>query len=98
MRYAVAFRPAAARDLRELDAPGRRRVLAAVEMLRDNPHPPRAELQEGQWRAYLRVCTGGHRILYYLRDERRRLCIVHVGGRHTGGRPQTDAAGEGGDG
>ncbi|HDZ20052.1 MAG TPA: type II toxin-antitoxin system RelE/ParE family toxin [Phycisphaerae bacterium] len=98
MRYAVEFRPTAARDLRELDAPGRCRVLAAVELLRDNPHPLRAELQEGQWRPYLRVRTGGYRILYYVRDERRCLCIVHVGGRHTGGRPQTDAAGEGGDG
>ncbi|MPQ96576.1 plasmid stabilization protein [Modestobacter sp. I12A-02628] len=68
MRPQVRLSPSAARQLRALDAAGRERVRATVELLAVDPRPPSAQQLRGgagEWR----VRTGGYRVVYEL-DER----------------------------
>ncbi|HAS10998.1 MAG TPA: plasmid stabilization protein, partial [Acidimicrobiaceae bacterium] len=53
MTYRIEVAPAAARQLRKLDPPARRRVQGAVELLAENPRPRSAKKLvggEGEWR------------------------------------------------
>lgn len=80
MTYAVQVAPAAARQLRKLDVPARRRVQAAIELLSVNPRPPGAKQLvggEGEWR----VRTGEYRVVYEIHDRLVLVLVVAVGHR-----------------
>ncbi len=80
MTYAVEVAPAAVRQLRKLDAPARRRVQAAIELLADNPRPPRSRKLvggAGEWQ----VRTGDYRIVYEIHDGRLVVLVIAVGHR-----------------
>ena len=79
-RYRVALSTAAARQLAKLDAPARRRVGAAIDLLAEDPRPPGATKlvgADGVWR----VRTGDYRILYEIGDRALRVWVVAVGHR-----------------
>lgn len=68
MIYHIELAPAAARQLRKLDPPARRRIQAAVELLAQEPRPAGANKLaggEGEWR----VRTGDYRIVYEIHDQ-----------------------------
>lgn len=72
--------PAAARRLRKLDPPARRRVQAAVELLAQDPRPAGAKKLvggNGEWR----VRTGDHRIVYEIQDQVLLVLVLAVGHR-----------------
>lgn len=78
--YRIEVAPAAARQLRKLDHPARRRVQAAVELLASDPRPPGAKKivgGEGEWR----VRTGDYRIVYEVRDQVLLVLVLAVGHR-----------------
>lgn len=78
--YTVTLSAGAARQLSKLDAPARRRVGAAIELLAENPRPPAAKKlvgSEGAWR----VRTGDYRIAYVIVDRTLRVGVVAVGHR-----------------
>jgi mRNA interferase RelE/StbE len=78
--YAIEVAPAAARQLRRLDAQARRRVQAAIELLAENPRPPAARRLVGgvgEWR----VRTGEYRVIYEIHDGRLHVLVVAVGHR-----------------
>ena len=80
MTYAVEIAPAAVRQLRKLDITARRRVQAAIELLADDPRPPKARKLvggAGEWR----VRTGDYRIVYEIQDGRLLVLVVAVGHR-----------------
>ena len=80
MTYRVRLAPAAVRQLRKLDPPGRRRVQAAIDLLAEDPRPPGARQLvggAGEWR----VRTGDFRIIYDIRDEELIVLVVKVGHR-----------------
>jgi mRNA interferase RelE/StbE len=80
MTYQVRLAPAAVRQVRKLDPPGRRRVQAAIDLLAENPRPPGARQLvggAGEWR----VRTGDFRIIYDIRDEQLLVLVVKVGHR-----------------
>lgn len=80
MTYQVRLAPAAVRQLRKLDAPGRRRVQAAIDLLAEEPRPPGARQLvggAGEWR----VRTGDFCIIYDIRDEELLVLVVKVGHR-----------------
>ena len=82
MTYQVRLAPAAVRQLRKLDPPGRRRVQAAIDLPAAEPHPLQARQLvggAGEWR----VRTGDFRITYEIRD-RELLVLVEVGHRRNG--------------
>jgi mRNA interferase RelE/StbE len=80
MTYSVTIAPAAERQLRKFDPQVRRRVQAAIDLLADNPRPPRA-IQlvggGGEWR----VRTGDYRIIYEIEDDRLIVLVLTVGHR-----------------
>ena len=78
MTYQVRLAPAAVRQLRTLDPPGRRRVQAAIDLLAEDPRPPEARQLiggTGEWR----VRTGDFRIVYDIRDGALLVLVVKVG-------------------
>lgn len=80
MSYEVAIAPAAARRLRKMDPPARRRIQAVVELLASDPRPPAATRLVGgggEWR----VRTGDYRIVYEIRDGELLVLVLHVGHR-----------------
>ncbi len=80
MTYEVRLAPAAVRQLRKLDPPGRRRVQAAIDLLAEDPRPPGARQLvggAGEWR----VRTGDFRIIYDIRDQELIVLVVKVGHR-----------------
>ena len=80
MTYEVRLAPAAVRQLRKLDPPGRRRVQAAIDLLAEDPRPPGARQLvggAGEWR----VRTGDFRIVYDIRDRELVVLVIKVGHR-----------------
>lgn len=80
MTYCIELSPGAARQLRTLDAPARRRVQAAIELLATEPRPAGATLPvggDGEWR----VRTGDHRIIYEIRDGALVVLVLAAGHR-----------------
>lgn len=78
--YDVELAPAAARQLRKLDAPARVRVAAAIDLLADTPRPPGAKkLVGGNGR--LRVRTGDYRIVYEIHDQVLSVLVVRIAHR-----------------
>jgi len=78
--YEVRLAPAAVRQLRKLDPPGRRRVQAAIDLLAEDPRPPGARQLvggAGEWR----VRTGDFRIVYDIRDRELVVLVIKVGHR-----------------
>ncbi len=78
--YRIEVALAAARQLRKLDHPARRRIEAAVELLASAPRPPGAKKLvggEGEWR----VRTGDYRIVYEIHDHVLRVLVLAVGHR-----------------
>ena len=80
MTYQIRLAPAAVRQLRKLDPPGRRRVQAAIDLLAEDPRPPGARQLvggAGEWR----VRTGDFRIIYDIRNGELLVLVVEVGHR-----------------
>ena len=80
MSYGITLAPAAARQLRKLDPPVRRRIQAALETLAEEPRPPAARQlvgETGEWR----VRTGDYRIIYEIEDLRLLTLVLRVGHR-----------------
>ena len=80
MTFDVRLAPAAERQLRKLDPPGRRRVQAAIDLLAVDPRPPAARQLvggAGEWR----VRTGDFRIIYEIQDQQLLVLVVKVGHR-----------------
>jgi mRNA interferase RelE/StbE len=78
--YEVRLAPAAVRQLRKRDPPGRRRVQAAIDLLAEDPRPPGARQLvggAGEWR----VRTGDFRIIYDIRDRELVVLVIKVGHR-----------------
>ncbi len=80
MTYRVTLAPAAARQLRKLDPPMRRRIQATFELLADDPRPPAATRLvggSGEWR----VRTGSYRVVYEIDDDVLLILVLAVGHR-----------------
>ncbi|MPV36288.1 type II toxin-antitoxin system RelE family toxin [Georgenia subflava] len=80
MTYDVVLSPAAARELRKLDPPVRRRIQAVLELLAENPGPPAATRLvggTGEWR----VRTGDYRVIYEIEDDRLVVLVLRAGHR-----------------
>ena len=80
MTYRIEVAPAAARQLRKLDPPARRRIQAAVELLAQEPRPAGAKKLVGGDREW-RVRTGDYRIVYEIHDQVLLVLVLAVGHR-----------------
>ena len=80
MTHRIELSPAAARQIRTLDAPARRRIQAVVELLAQEPRPAGAKKLvggDGEWR----VRTGDYRVIYEVRDGVLLVLVLAVGHR-----------------
>lgn len=80
MTYRVEVSPAAARRLRKLDGPARRRIQAVLELLAADPRPAGAKKLvggAGEWR----VRTGDYRVVYDIDDGVLVILVLAVGHR-----------------
>ncbi len=78
-RHEIRFRPSVARDLRALPRPDVRRILARIDVLRDDPRPPGSGKLSAQER--YRVRQGNYRIFYTVADAEITLEPVKMGRR-----------------
>ncbi|NLT05550.1 MAG: type II toxin-antitoxin system RelE/ParE family toxin [Solirubrobacterales bacterium] len=79
MTYRIELRPAAARALKKLDPPVRRRIQGAITLLAQEPRPPVARALRG--RPGLRIRVGDYRIVYTVSDDVLLVVVVTVGHR-----------------
>ena len=78
-RYSVLIQPSAAKELRKLPLEQRRRIVAKIGSLADNPRPYGCEkLVENE---LYRIRQGDYRIVYSIRDEVLTVLVVRVGHR-----------------
>jgi len=80
MTFRIEVAPAAARQLRKLDPPARRRIQAAIELLAQEPRPAGAQKLVGgdhEWR----ILTGDYRIVYQIDDRVLLVLVLAVGHR-----------------
>ncbi|MFN8035824.1 MAG: type II toxin-antitoxin system RelE/ParE family toxin [Acidimicrobiia bacterium] len=80
MSYAIEFEPKAARQLARIPQPDRRRIIARIELLGDEPRPNGVEKLEGFTNLY-RVRQGNYRIVYSIDDGLRIVTIARIGQR-----------------
>lgn len=78
--YAVELTRRAAKELRKLDAPVRVRIIGALQLLGNNPHPPTAKALSGH-AGYFRVRVGDYRIVYTVENERLLVLVLSLGHR-----------------
>ena len=77
--YSIEIKRSAAKELEDLPAKDRGRVIARIRALAEDPRPPGAEKLSGQER--YRVRQGDYRILYELRDAILLVTVVRIGHR-----------------
>ena len=80
--FKVVFKPSVERDLRHLAVDVARRVLAATELLADDPFPRGAVKLKGAERLH-RIRIGGYRIIYEVDVPRREVTVHYVRRRET---------------
>lgn len=78
--YRVEFTTAAAREVRKLDPPLRRRVLAGIAELERDPRPHGVRKLAGHDNAW-RVRIGDYRVLYEVSDAQIVVTVVRVAHR-----------------
>ena len=77
--YSLAIKRSAARELEELPVRDRRRVVARIRSLADDPRPRGCEKLSGAEK--YRIRQGDYRVLYEIDDAAKLVTIVKVGNR-----------------
>ena len=77
--YRIEFRPAALRELREIDRSTQPRIQGAISLLAKDPRPPASRPLRGRDGYRLRV--GDYRIIYTSDDGVLLIVVVTVGHR-----------------
>ena len=80
VRYRVAFKPAAQRQVRKLPASTRSRVIDAIESLATEPRHHGTEKLTGASDLY-RIRVGEYRVIYSIDDDQLLVLVVKVGHR-----------------
>jgi len=79
--FRIEFRPSASRQLRTFPRNVQRRLLTAIDLLAENPRPPKCKALRGRLKSLYRVRTGDYRIVYQVHDRRLLICILTVAHR-----------------
>jgi mRNA interferase RelE/StbE len=78
--YQVEFTPAALRQLVKLPRAVQAQIIAAIDSLEADPHPPGSKKLKGQANTY-RLRVGKYRVLYDVYDRVLWVLILKVGHR-----------------
>ncbi len=77
--YSLEIKRSAAKELAQLPTTDRKRVIARIQALAEEPRPVGAEKLSGQDR--YRIRQGEYRILYEIEDAVLRVMVVRIGHR-----------------
>lgn len=80
MAYSVMFRPAARRELRDLELTDQHRLIVAIEALTGNPRPAGCTKMAGFVDVW-RIRVGMFRILYRIADRQLIVEVIRIGHR-----------------
>jgi mRNA interferase RelE/StbE len=77
MTYRIEIARRAAKAVTSLDKPLRRKILAAIDALSDNPRPGGCRKLAGQeaWR----IRVGDYRVIYEIHDQVLLILVVDIG-------------------
>lgn len=80
MSYAIEWKPSTRKELRRIDLAPRRRIIAAVEALGEQPRPSGSVALSGTpgWR---RIRIGSYRVVYEVHDQDVVVLVLRVGSR-----------------
>ncbi len=78
-RYLVELRPQAVKHLRELNTKDQLRIVGAIELLSENPLPPKSLKLKG--REGYRIRVGNFRIIYTFNSTQLIILIVDIARR-----------------
>lgn len=82
MSYRIDLTRRAAKSLDAIDKPQRRRVMAVIDRLAENPCPAQSVKLSGQVNEW-RVRAGDYRVVYQVHDDRLLVLVVEIGHRST---------------
>jgi mRNA interferase RelE/StbE len=80
MRYEIIIKPTAEKSLDKIPMPARRRIVDALERLRNNPRPAgvvKMANVENLWR----IRIGVYRVVYEIHDDRLVVLVLRVAHR-----------------
>jgi mRNA interferase RelE/StbE len=80
MRYEIIIRPSAEKCLDKIPRPDRRRLVDAMEELRDNPRPAGVVKLAGDENLW-RIRIGDYRVVYEIHDDRLVVLVLRVAHR-----------------
>lgn len=78
--YRIEWKQSAKKELRKLPDQARRRILATVDRLRENPRPPGSKKLVGVEQAF-RIRVGDYRVIYSIFASALCLEIIRVADR-----------------
>jgi mRNA interferase RelE/StbE len=78
--FRIEWKQSAKSELRKLPAQARRRILAAVELLATDPHPPGSKKLKATEKAF-RLRVGTYRVIYEVFASVLLIEVVRVGDR-----------------
>jgi mRNA interferase RelE/StbE len=78
--YRIFIKPSAAKELEAIgNRKDRRRIVARIQSLADDPRPPGCQKLSGAEK--YRIRQGSYRIVYAIKDDRLVVLVVKVGHR-----------------
>ena len=78
--YAIAYAPAAVKELGRIDRTTARRIKVAIDALAADPRPSGARTLTG-YRHFWRMRVGDYRVIYSIDDARVTVLVIHIAHR-----------------
>lgn len=79
MAWSIRIKASAAKTLRKIDPPQRRRLVSAIDRLASEPHA--GSVLKGEFAGLRRIRIGAYRIIYEARDHELVVLVVRVSHR-----------------
>ncbi|MHC9566815.1 type II toxin-antitoxin system RelE family toxin [Corynebacterium diphtheriae] len=80
--WTIEFSPRAAKELRKLDRPVQKRIVAYLREISTLPNPQmRGKALTGNWAGFRRWRVGDYRLIVAIEDDRVVIVVVSIGHR-----------------
>ena len=76
--YRVELTHPARKELGQLPPKDRVRIVAAIDLLQENPRPPKCRVVQAAPKGTCRVRVGDYRIVYVIQDEVLLITVVRI--------------------
>ena len=79
MSYSLFIEKSAQKELSKIPHPDRKKIIAAIKILENDPHPAGSKKLSG--RAAWRMRIGNYRVIYEINDDKLIILVVKIGHR-----------------